>query len=276
VAWYALRSRGVLGRAVRLRFSEIAGDDPRDYSPPRIGRQTVGTLRRLAALIVDQCRAEVVSELRGAGFDGICLCTPGDAEVTDVTAYLESACKTAVDQNLPVVALSLSPADRALTSSEVDVRQAGIERLGAVIEAAGARGLAAVVLAPPVVTSGDPTVPLIAYGDAVNAMYFAAHQLAATAEMAGVTLCVRAPSGGCLLSPVEVRELVDAATSSSVGVCVDAEDLQPIGRLDDWIQTLHRRVHALWGVTVDQAQPFVPALTRSPASDLWVIERRRD
>ena len=65
------------------------------------------------------------------------------------------------------------------------------------------------------------------------------------AEATGVTVALEAATGGCFLSPIEVRELIDAVNSSAIGVCLDLERIGAIGSPLDWIDTLHRRVQAV-------------------------------
>ena len=72
--------------------------------------------------------------------------------------------------------------------------------------------------------------------------------LAATyfdAECAGVRLAIEPVTAGWLLSPVECREVVDAVSSAAIGVVLDAEAVDAVGALPDWLVTLGRRVLAV-------------------------------
>jgi len=80
------------------------------------------------------------------------------------------------------------------------------------------------------------------YQDALNFAYELLRQVRLEAEARGVSIALVAATGGCLLSSIELRELIDAVNSPAVGVCLDVERIGTIGSPLDWIQTLHRRV----------------------------------
>ena len=48
-----------------------------------------------------------------------------------------------------------------------------------------------------------------------------------------------------MLSPVELREIIDEANSASVGVCIDVDRVAQVGSAADWITTLRHRVHVV-------------------------------
>jgi sugar phosphate isomerase/epimerase len=47
------------------------------------------------------------------------------------------------------------------------------------------------------------------------------------------------------MSPVELREIIDAVNSPMVGACLDAARLERFGSLTDWMAILHRRARAI-------------------------------
>lgn len=83
------------------------------------------------------------------------------------------------------------------------------------------------------------------YQDALNFAYELLRGVRFEAEATGVTVALEAVTGGCFLSPIEVRELIDAVNSSAIGVCLDLERIDAIGSPLDWIDTLHRRIQAV-------------------------------
>ncbi len=97
---------------------------------------------------------------------------------------------------------------------------------------------------PPVRRSND-SVGFTRYQDALNFAYELLQRLRFEAEAAGVNIALEAATGGCFLSPVEVRELIDAVNSSAIGVCLDLERVGAIGSPLDWIDTLHRQIQAV-------------------------------
>jgi len=83
------------------------------------------------------------------------------------------------------------------------------------------------------------------YQDALNFAYELLRRVRFEAEATGVTVALEAATGGCFLSPIEVRELIDAVNSSAIGVCLDLERIGAIGSPLDWIHTLHHRVQTV-------------------------------
>lgn len=86
---------------------------------------------------------------------------------------------------------------------------------------------------------------LTGYRDGLNFAHALLRELRFEAECRGIRLALVAPSEGCLVSPVEVGELLDAAHSSGVGACVDVARASRVGRIEDWLATLGRRVAAI-------------------------------
>lgn len=83
------------------------------------------------------------------------------------------------------------------------------------------------------------------YPDTLNFAHELLHRVRFEAEASGVTVALEAATGGCFLSPIEMRELIDNVNSSAIGVCVDVERIIEIGSPLDWIHTLHRRIQAV-------------------------------
>ncbi len=94
-----------------------------------------------------------------------------------------------------------------------------------------------------------PSVPqregFASYQEALNLAYQLLHRVRMDAEGSGVVVALEAGRGGCLLSPVELREIIDAANSWAVGACVDAASVAPFSSPADWIRTLAGRLHAV-------------------------------
>ena len=112
---------------------------------------------------------------------------------------------------------------------------------------------------PPVAGSGrEPG--FARYQEGLQFAYELLHRVRFEAEAAGVALALEAPSAGCLLSPVELREIIDAANSWAVGAVIDLRRLALFGSPADWLTTLKHRVH---GVRLDDAAS--PPSEDSPA-----------
>lgn len=87
----------------------------------------------------------------------------------------------------------------------------------------------------------DPT-PKITYADALNAVYENLRPLAYEAESRAVVIAVENPVEAFLLSPVEMRELLDRVGSPWVQACLNVGRVQRFGRPADWIETLGPRI----------------------------------
>ncbi|MGD2109066.1 MAG: TIM barrel protein [Phycisphaerae bacterium] len=134
----------------------------------------------------------------------------------------------------------------AIAASCGTVDPAGaIEEVGALLVRASNWGATCLNLTIPRV-AGTPDQPAFTgYQDALNFAYQLLHELRLEAEATGVALALEAAVDRALLSPVELREIIDAANSWAVGVCIDVQRITRIGCPADWIKTLRHRVHAV-------------------------------
>ncbi len=190
---------------------------------------------------------ESLSGVAAAGFDGVNVCTSFDGQFTArvFEEGLSRAASLTSRHGVRVVSLTIEPGDAALGDVDRAKRAEAQGCLADVLKVVAPLGLSCVIVSPPAVHSRQADGPAVAYADAINGLLEAMRSLSLVAERSGVTLAVRAPYRGCLLSPVETRELLDSVYSAWVGVCVNARELEPVGRLDDWIGTLAYRVVAV-------------------------------
>ena len=106
------------------------------------------------------------------------------------------------------------------------------------------------------------------YQDALNVTHALLHELRFDAEAFGVPLVVEVAHGGCFLSPVELRDLIDRTNSWAIGACVDVDRVFRVGSPIDWIETLGRRVHcARVAVACDLSDPQFPRCSLSTVQD---------
>jgi sugar phosphate isomerase/epimerase len=99
----------------------------------------------------------------------------------------------------------------------------------------------------PAIVAGESHGPGSAgtYADALNRTHQALQRLRFAAERSGVTIALTAARHGFLLSPVELRELLDEQHLPSVGACLDLDACRSVGSVRDWIETLGQRVHCM-------------------------------
>lgn len=83
------------------------------------------------------------------------------------------------------------------------------------------------------------------YQEGLNFAYQLLRRVRLDAEGCGVSVALEAGANGCLLSPVELREIIDSANSWAVGVCIDAARIARFSSPADWISILKARVHAV-------------------------------
>jgi hypothetical protein len=141
------------------------------------------------------------------------------------------------DENFPVIAVATQ-----ITATEIDTaREQLIVTLSQVADL-GARCLNLTL--PPVVHPGDAR-GFARYQDTLNFAYQLFQRCRLEIEAAGVPVGIEAAVGGCFLSPVELREFIDAVSCWALGVCVDARLVEQLGSTADWLQTLTHRVQAL-------------------------------
>ena len=98
---------------------------------------------------------------------------------------------------------------------------------------------------PPVPDVAVPDIAFSGYQDALNFAYHLLRETRYEAESTGVPVALEAATGGCLLSPVELRETIDAANSWALGVCLDCDRVASVGSPADWLATLNRRVRCI-------------------------------
>lgn len=181
-------------------------------------------------------------EARAAGFDGIEVllgflarpAAPGDEPTIHTTlAQLEDA-----GIHVKVVATGCACCDLDTVLAE----------LMPLLRRAAGVGASCLNFTIPLVLEGR-TAPeaqvFTNYQDALNFAYQVLHHARFEAEATGVAIALEAAAEGCLLSPVELREIVDDANSWAVGACIDVARVRRVGSPADWITTLGHRVHAV-------------------------------
>ena len=120
-----------------------------------------------------------------------------------------------------------------------------VESLAALLPWAAGLGARCVNVTIPPLRSRCSQTGFERYQDALNFAYGLLHAIRFAAEEAGAAVALEAGIGGCLLSPVELREIIDNANSWAVGSVIDADRIAAGGCVEDWLRTLTHRVHAV-------------------------------
>ncbi len=129
-----------------------------------------------------------------------------------------------------------------LAAAAAEARAAAFEATTAAINRAGQCGAAVLTVQPAAPRTGEATVRLPEYADALQWTKAALKPLARPAALADVVLGVEVAAGGFLLSPAEARDLLDRVCAPNVGACLDLSRIARISHWPDWIATLRHRI----------------------------------
>ena len=83
------------------------------------------------------------------------------------------------------------------------------------------------------------------YERGFNFLFEALEQLVGEAGGKSVTIAIENPGSGLLLSPLELRELIDQVNNPYLGICFNPCHAQRLGDPIDWLRILGRRIVAL-------------------------------
>jgi len=150
----------------------------------------------------------------------------------------------------------------------------GVQFVSSQLPVASSEGVTVLNLSIPPLRRGNDGEGFARYQDALNFAYALLRGVRFEAEAAGVNVALEAATGGCFLSPIELRELIDAANSWAVGACVNLISLRPGGVGADWLTTLGRRVHSVRIARTDEveASALVPALEEVPIDRPIIVD----
>jgi hexulose-6-phosphate isomerase len=130
--------------------------------------------------------------------------------------------------------------DRVLTAEGADTRQAAQAAMVAALDRALWLGAGSIITA---LSSAEQSVS--SYELAYHRVLDALLGLRFEAQKRAVGLACEVPARRFLLSPLEVRALVDRANSAWIKVCLDFDEVVRIGSPGDWLRILGHRVGAI-------------------------------
>ncbi len=157
----------------------------------------------------------------------------------------------------------------ACLSTEVEV---GLAEVSSLLERSAVVQAKCLNLTLPGVSGCSDENSFGGYQDALNFAHRVLHDLRHEAESAGVAIALEAASAGCLLSPVELREIVNQANSWAVGVCLDLDRVACVGHPVDWIRTLGGRIHSVRDFSSDRVGSSEPTPRANAAGRQAVAE----
>jgi sugar phosphate isomerase/epimerase len=110
------------------------------------------------------------------------------------------------------------------------------------LELAAGAGGSVVTVRPAKAPPDGEELPAASYAEALWATYDALTALVGPAARTGVAVGVEPAADGFLLSPAELRDLLDRVNSPQVAACLDLGRIARVGRPLDWIGTLRHRI----------------------------------
>lgn len=125
--------------------------------------------------------------------------------------------------------------DSAIRRQAKDLTRTGLE-------IAAALGTDALLVVPAVVGTWNEPAPRVGYADALARSFEALAELRHDAEDCGVHIAIENVPNRFLLSPVEMRDLIDRVNSPWVGVYFDTGNAVLCGYPQDWIGVLGPRI----------------------------------
>lgn len=190
---------------------------------------------------------EAAGKAARAGFETIELNIAEDGELTPETDDAGAgALRTAVEE----AGLSIGGVSSGLywryspTSDDAATRQKAREIAKRQLELAAALGVGAVLIVPGQVGTGSGG-PMVRYDTAYDRAAAFLADIAPVAEAVGVDIGVENVWNKMLLSPLEMRQIVDGVGSERVGVYFDVGNILLYGYPEHWIEILGSRVRRI-------------------------------
>ncbi|WP_406694514.1 sugar phosphate isomerase/epimerase family protein [Singulisphaera sp. Ch08] len=180
-------------------------------------------------------------------------------------AQVREIASRAVDEGIDLPSLEIAPLQYSFTSNDAATRGRGVEVVRRVLEIAAELGARGVLVIPGYVGKPwDPKTDQVDYELAWDRTLAALRELAPHAEATGVTLLIEPIWNMFLLSPLEMRRLIDDVGSPRCGVLLDTGNVTLFGFAEQWMRILGPRVKEIhlkdFRRQVGNIHGFVPLL----------------
>ncbi|NLO35297.1 MAG: sugar phosphate isomerase/epimerase [Clostridiaceae bacterium] len=183
---------------------------------------------------------------RKAGFDGVEVALDEQGPIhlastrQDMAAVRNAADRQGVDVTSVASGLYWT---YSLTADEPDVRAKARSIVVQQLRVASWLGCDTILVLPGSVTCGfGPQAPVVPYDVAYDRSLEALHALAPVAADLGVAIGLENVWNNFLLSPLEMRSLIDAIDSPAVGAYFDVGNVLAFGYPEQWIRILGPRI----------------------------------
>jgi hexulose-6-phosphate isomerase len=179
------------------------------------------------------------------GFEGVQLFVPPQGYLSLETdqARARKIARRARSSGIELTSLEIEPFSYSLTDDNPEVRRQGERTVDRVLQLAAVMEAPGVLVIPGYVgLPWDQSVKPVRYDAAYERLLASLQALAPAAEQLGVTILIENIWNMFLLSPLEMRGLIDEADSPRVGVLFDTGNIVPFGFPEQWIRILGSRI----------------------------------
>ncbi|MBI3646894.1 MAG: sugar phosphate isomerase/epimerase [Acidobacteriales bacterium] len=191
----------------------------------------------------------VFRRARSLGFQGVQLyleISGGVLNLSTPGAALEELAALARAEGVQFPSLEIAPLQYSFTSDDPSERRRGKEVVARAMEIARGLGCSGVLVIPGYVGKmWDPGTDQVSYDHAYDRTLEALRELAPAAERLRVPMLVEPIWNMFLLSPLEMRRLVDEVGSPWCGVLLDTGNVTLCGFAEQWIRILGSRVREI-------------------------------
>lgn len=196
-------------------------------------------------LAAEEDFARCFDEAARLGFDGVQLFVSprGYLSLESDEDRAKAIARRARESGVALTSLEIEPFSFSLTDDDREVRQQGeatvrlAMQLAAIMEAPGVLVIPGYVGLP-----WDSSVKPVRYDLAYNRLAESLQTLAPEAEALGLDILIENIWNMFLLSPLEMRTLVDDVRSPNVGVLFDTGNIVAFGFPEQWIRILGSRI----------------------------------
>ena len=212
--------------------------------------------------------SRVFNKARSLGFEGVQLyleISNGLLNLDTDEETLDEIAERARDESVGFPSLEIAPLQYSFTSDDSAERQRGIEVVVRAMQIAKMLSSQGVLVIPGYVGKmWDAVTDQVFYEDAYERTLSALRELKNQAEKLEVAMLVEPIWNMFLLSPLEMRQLIDEVGSPFCGVLLDTGNITLYGFAEQWIRILGSRIREIhlkdFRRQVGNVDGFVPLL----------------
>jgi len=212
--------------------------------------------------------SRVFNKARSLGFEGVQLYLEISSSLLNLDTdekTISAIAERARNEGVEFPSLEIAPLQYSFTSDDAAERQRGIEVVARAMQIAKTLGSPGVLVIPGYVGKmWDATTDQVNYCDAYKRTLSALQELIGQAERLEIVMMVEPIWNMFLLSPLEMRQLIDEVGSPFCGVLLDTGNVTLYGFAEQWIQILGSRIREIhmkdFRRQVGNVDGFVPLL----------------